>query len=78
MKKVIQVEVAELLRHEPDCIMARAIGDDSQKYKGCRIEVAGPSSVVFDDDREMGSRVWVETVERVTVTNSKGEKKVIE
>ena len=78
MKKVIQVEVAELLRHEPDCIMARAVGDDRQKYKGCRIEIAGPSAVVFDDDRSAGSRVWVETTERVTVTNSKGERKVIE
>lgn len=74
---IINVEVAEMLRHEPDCIRARVVGDDSLRIKGCRVEIDGPSSVIFDDGRTEGARVWVETLAPVKVTSSNGEVKEI-
>lgn len=72
MTKIINVEVAELLRHEADCIRAREL-DGDQGMKGCRVEIAGPSSVLFDDSRARGARVWVETTAPVRITNTAGQ-----
>lgn len=77
MTKIITVEVAQLLRQEPDCIRARAIGDDKSQAVGCHVEITGPSSVIFDNDRTYGARVWVATEAPVRITNSAGQVKEI-
>ena len=76
MTKILNVDVAELLRREPDCVRALVV-ETGQQAVGCKVEWNGPAKMVFDDSRERGARVYVETAAPVRVTNSAGEVKEI-
>lgn len=74
--KIITVDVSRLQRGDSDCIDLRRV-PENELWRGCRVEVAGESRVVFDANRAQGARVWVETDAPVTVHGKDGSAVVI-
>lgn len=76
MTKILNVDVGTMLRREPDCVRALVV-ETGEQAVGCKVEWAGPAQMVFDDTRERGPRVYVETEAAVRITNSAGQVKEI-